>query len=61
MYTAFEVAQIMVLRKERWALFIHLKDLAGRGETEDWRRSTRRMDKINSDLFKLTNNPAYNV
>lgn len=61
MYTAFEVAQIMVLRKERWALFIRLKDIAGCGETEEWRRSTRRMDKINSDLFKLTNNPAYDV
>jgi len=62
-YTEDEAVQISTLRAERWGLlmmFDELQKVSGSVAKEKARKTWKRIEVINSQLFKLTKNPIYN-
>lgn len=63
MYTVQDAEQISRLRQERWCLLAHFADKAAPyySRTAEYSRLRTQLEKVNEQLYTLTQNPIYYV
>jgi len=63
MYSVQDAEQISRLRQERWCLLAHFADKAAPyfSRTTEYSKLRTQLEKVNAQLYTLTQNPIYHV